>query len=64
MILDYGGAWIAEIIMKYFFADNHPKAIITRGIERREARRALELKDAAAATAVEVKSSLAVKKVQ
>ena len=42
MILDYGGAWIAEIILKYLFADNQPKEMITRGIERREARRAVE----------------------
>lgn len=30
--------------MKYFFADNQPKPVITRGLERREARRALEAK--------------------
>lgn len=42
MVLDYGFAWIVEIIMKYFFADNHPKALITRGLERREARREIE----------------------
>ena len=47
MILDYGGSWIAEIVLKHFFADNQPKPVITRGIERREARRAVEkrLKD-------------------
>ncbi|ORY90726.1 hypothetical protein BCR35DRAFT_299290 [Leucosporidium creatinivorum] len=42
MVLDYGGSWIAEIVLKYFFADNQPKPVITRGIERREARRAEE----------------------
>lgn len=42
MVVDYGGAWIAEIVMKYFFADNKPKPLITRGLERREARRAEE----------------------
>ena len=43
MVLDYGGAWLAEIVLKYFFADNQPKPLITRGIETREARRAKEL---------------------
>ncbi|KAM0749614.1 hypothetical protein T439DRAFT_314935 [Meredithblackwellia eburnea MCA 4105] len=49
MVLDYGGAWLAEIVLKYLFADNQPKAMITRGSERREARRAEErkLKEAA-----------------
>lgn len=42
MVVDYGGAWIAEIVMKYLFADNKPKPLITRGLERREARRAEE----------------------
>jgi len=42
MILDYGGSWLAEIVLKYFFADNQPKPVITRGTERREARRAEE----------------------
>ena len=46
MILDYGAAWAAEIVMKYFFSDHHPKPIITKGIERREARRAIQLKQA------------------
>ncbi len=42
MLLDYVGAWAAEIVLKFLFADNKPKAMITRGIERREARRAAE----------------------
>ena len=48
MVVDYGGAWLAEIVLKHLFADNQPKPIITKGIERREARRAEEkrLKDA------------------
>lgn len=46
MVIDYGGAWIAEIVMKYFFSDHHPKPIITKGVERREARRAIQLKEA------------------
>lgn len=25
MVVDYGGAWIAEIVLKYLFADNQPK---------------------------------------
>ncbi|GAA5951154.1 hypothetical protein JCM3765_002402 [Sporobolomyces pararoseus] len=39
MVLDYGGAWIADIVLKYFFGDTTPKELITRGSERREARR-------------------------
>ena len=46
MILDFGAAWIVDIVLKYFFADNKPKPIITRGIERREARRAAEAQEA------------------
>ncbi|KAL8291698.1 hypothetical protein RQP46_001956 [Phenoliferia psychrophenolica] len=45
MVLDYGGAWIAEIVLKYLFADNQPKEMITRGIERREARRVVEAQE-------------------
>ncbi|GAA5937029.1 ion-transporting P-type ATPase SPF1 [Sporobolomyces koalae] len=39
MVLDYGGAWLADIVLKYFFGDTTPKELITRGSERREARR-------------------------
>ncbi|GAA5847692.1 hypothetical protein JCM5353_002617 [Sporobolomyces roseus] len=39
MVLDYGGAWISDIVLKYFFGDTTPKELITRGSERREARR-------------------------
>ena len=42
IVLDYGGAWLADIVLKHFFANNKPKPIITRGIERRDARRAAE----------------------
>ncbi|KAI5478803.1 cation-transporting ATPase 4 [Pseudohyphozyma bogoriensis] len=42
MILDYGGAWLADIVLKALFADNKPKEMVTRGVERREARRAEE----------------------
>ncbi|GAA5826152.1 hypothetical protein JCM11251_007183 [Rhodosporidiobolus azoricus] len=45
MVLDYGGAWLADIVLKYFFADNHPKPLITRGRERREARREAERRE-------------------
>lgn len=44
MIVDFIGSWIVEVICKYLFADLAPKAIVTRGRERREARRAEELR--------------------
>lgn len=57
MVLDYGGAWLAEIVMKYFFADNQSKPIITQGIERREARRIEEGRVAKAEAKVESKKN-------
>lgn len=44
MIGDLIGCWLIEIVCKYLFADLAPKPIVTRGRERREARRAAELK--------------------
>ncbi|KAJ7176571.1 hypothetical protein C8R46DRAFT_1160523 [Mycena filopes] len=40
MIVDFAGCWIIEVVCKYFFADLEPKAMVTRGRERREERRA------------------------
>jgi cation-transporting ATPase 13A1 len=45
MIADFIGCWLIEVICKKLFADLAPKAIVTRGRERREARRAAELKE-------------------
>jgi len=42
MVLDYGGAYAVDKLLKRTLADIQPKAIITRGLARREARRALE----------------------
>lgn len=64
MVLDYGGAWLVDIMLKRTLADMEPKpsmftdkfacyfvswlipffviAVITKGLERREARRKLE----------------------
>lgn len=42
MIVDFAGCWVIEIVCKWLFADLEPKAMITRGRERREARRKLE----------------------
>lgn len=39
MIADFMGCWVVEKICKYLFADLEPKPLITRGRERREARR-------------------------
>ncbi|PCH41918.1 endoplasmic reticulum Ca-transporting P-type ATPase [Wolfiporia cocos MD-104 SS10] len=42
MIVDFVGCWLIEVVCKRLFADLEPKAMITRGRERREARRAAE----------------------
>ena len=42
MIFDYGGAYVGEALMKYFFIDKKPKELITRGRDRREKRRKVE----------------------
>jgi manganese-transporting P-type ATPase len=42
MLADFIGCWIVEITCKRLFADVAPKALITRGRERREWRRAEE----------------------
>lgn len=39
MIIDFAGCWVIEIVCKWLFADLEPKAMITRGRERRDARR-------------------------
>lgn len=44
MIGDFVGCWLVEIACKWLFADLAPKPIVTRGRERREARRAEEIK--------------------
>jgi cation-transporting ATPase 13A1 len=42
MVLDFVGCWVIEIVCKALFADLAPKAIVLRGRERREKRRAKE----------------------
>ena len=42
MIVDFAGCWVIEVVCKWLFADLEPKAMITRGRERREARRRAE----------------------
>ena len=42
MIVDFVGCWVIEVICKWLFAELEPKAMITRGRERREARRRQE----------------------
>ncbi|OCH92405.1 endoplasmic reticulum Ca-transporting P-type ATPase [Obba rivulosa] len=39
MALDFVGCWVIEVVCKRLFADLEPKAMITRGRERRDARR-------------------------
>lgn len=52
MIIDFAGCWVIEAVCKHLFADLEPKAMITRGRERREQRRRLqELENKQALTA-------------
>jgi len=39
MVMDLIGCWMLEKGCKYLFADLEPKAMVTRGRERREERR-------------------------
>ncbi|QRW20961.1 cation transporter/ATPase, amino-terminal protein [Rhizoctonia solani] len=55
MALDFMGCWAVEHACKYLFADLEPKYLVTRGRERREARRAI---DEAAAEAEKAKQEL------
>ena len=60
MVIDFAGCWIIEKGCKYLFAELEPKPMITRGRERREARRAIEERERAAA----IDTSAGEKKVQ
>ncbi|KAI5116478.1 hypothetical protein M0805_003507 [Coniferiporia weirii] len=42
MIADFAGCWLVEVVCKYLFTESEPKEMITRGRERREARRRAE----------------------
>ncbi|GAA5979114.1 hypothetical protein JCM10908_002809 [Rhodotorula pacifica] len=46
MFIDFVGAWIVDKVLKAIFASDTPKALITRGSERREARREAERREA------------------
>jgi cation-transporting ATPase 13A1 len=46
MVIDFVGCWFVEIVCKHLFADLEPKPLVTRGRERREARRAIEQQEA------------------
>lgn len=54
MVVDFGGCAIMETACKYLFADLEPAEMVTRGRERREARRALEEKEKANETLPEL----------
>ncbi|BEI82985.1 hypothetical protein CcaverHIS002_0308530 [Cutaneotrichosporon cavernicola] len=49
MVGDFVGCWVIETACKALFADLEPAEMVTRGRERREARRALEEKEKAEA---------------
>ena len=53
MLADFAGSWLVDIICKYLFADLEPKLLVTRGRERREARRAEEVKRLAEETKIQ-----------
>jgi cation-transporting ATPase 13A1 len=42
MAVDFVGCWVVEKVCKALFAELQPKPMITKGRERREARRRLE----------------------
>jgi cation-transporting ATPase 13A1 len=44
MLADFAGSWLVEVICKHLLADLEPKRLVTRGRERREARRAEEVR--------------------
>jgi len=46
MVVDYVGCWIIENCCKYLFASLEPRALITKGRERRDQRRLEEAKKA------------------
>ena len=49
MLADFAGCWVIEKVCKALFADLQPKELVTRGRERREARRAIEEQEKALA---------------
>ncbi|KAF8625668.1 hypothetical protein AX15_005247 [Amanita polypyramis BW_CC] len=59
MILDFAGCWVVEVVCKYLFANLEPRAMITKGRERREGRRRLQeqQKRQAAATVLSEKKT-------
>lgn len=42
MVIDFAGCYVVEVVCKYLFADLEPKPMVTRGRERREARRRVQ----------------------
>ena len=49
MLADFAGCYIIEKTCKALFADLQPKELVTRGRERREARREIEEREKALA---------------
>lgn len=49
MVADFALCWIVQKVCKNLFANLEPPELVTRGRERREARRAKELQTAEAA---------------
>lgn len=45
MFIDFVGAWVIDKVLKAIFASDTPKSLITRGSERREARREAEKRE-------------------
>ncbi|KDQ55430.1 hypothetical protein JAAARDRAFT_208707 [Jaapia argillacea MUCL 33604] len=57
MIADFAGCFVIEVVCKHLFADLEPKAMVTRGRERREKRREVERVALEIRTAEETKKS-------
>ena len=49
MSIDFVGCYLIEIACKHLFADLKPKKMVTKGLERRLARRAAEKEQAVVA---------------
>lgn len=52
MFIDFVGAWVIDKVLKAIFQSDKPKDLITRGSERREARREAEKREAELAEVV------------
>jgi len=62
MMIDFAGCYLIEVICKFLFADLEPKHLVTRGSERRVARRLEEAKEKMAKEEEEARHAVETKK--